>query len=149
VKSSLRWPILGLLLAVCPGLLLAEDACSGGYHTKAAKIPGSTLVLKLSAAKGAKGNRLLQWPAPGRGGSTLIVAKAKGPMDAHGKIQLCASARMIMLFGPNSISLQDLQRSQSLIAGYYGVRVVFPDVTSDWIVIQIQPPPPSTPNPSP
>jgi len=120
----------------------AEDTCSGGWKSVAAKIPGSKVALTLSPTK--EGQERLQWPNPKGEVVTVQVTKAQAPVNAQGKIVVCTTGGSIGLFG-DSISLRDLAKNPQ--AGYYAVQVTIggqvdpvqiPGHTSDWITIQIK-----------
>lgn len=77
MKSSLRWPILGLLLAGCPSLVLAEDSCGGRWQEVATRVPGSKVALTLSTTK--EGEERLQWPMVISAQFDSAAPSAEGP----------------------------------------------------------------------
>jgi hypothetical protein len=134
---------LVFVAATAQQTLLAEDTCSDGWETKAAKIPGAKAVLSLSTA-GTNGEKTLRWPNPNNTMAALGVFKAKAPIDAQGNIAVCATGPTLN-FARGSILLRELQRSLKLDPGYYALRVEVrgveanhsDDAKSNWIVVQI------------
>lgn len=107
----------------------------------AAEVPGSNITLELSTT--SEGSQLLKWPDRRGQAVELKIHRALAPINGKGLILISDSGQAVFFFG-DSISLQDLQRENGLLPGFYAISVVIgsnfdhPSNFSNWIVVKIE-----------
>jgi hypothetical protein len=73
----------------------------------------------------------------------LNISKAKAPINAEGKIEICTKSQSLMNF-KDSYSITELKKDGNLIPGLYAIRVIIgyyaghEGESSNWITIQIK-----------